>query len=181
MSNLKTVAKFEKVSFDRFKKDVMNLSTFFSVLCNCSIKEEDIEGLYNSIILPKRSSVGSAGYDIFNPINTFTLHTESAIVVPTGLKCYIDDGWFLDINPRSGMGFKYHMHLANTRGIIDSDYYNNEDNEGHIMIKIVNGGVTDVKIYNGKAFAQGIFTVYGITYDDDTTDIRKGGLGSSDK
>ena len=104
------------------------------------------------------------------------------IKIPTGIRAYIEDGWVLKIYPRSGLGFKYRLQLNNTVGIIDSDYYNS-DNEGHIFIKITNDskeGKT-VSIKKGEAFAQGIFLEYGITYDDDTEEIRNGGFGSTTK
>ena len=86
----------------------------------------------------------------------------------------------LKIYPRSSLGFKYRLTLNNTVGIIDSDYYFAE-NEGHIFIKITNCGEKVLEIEKGKAFAQGIFLEYGITYDDEATASRTGGMGSTDK
>ena len=88
--------------------------------------------------------------------------------------------WVLKIYPRSGLGFKYRLQLNNTVGIIDSDYYNS-DNEGHIFIKITNDsreGKT-VQVQENTGFAQGIFLEYGITVDDDATAVRNGGMGST--
>ena len=88
--------------------------------------------------------------------------------------------WVLKIYPRSGLGFKYRLQLNNTVGIIDSDYFNS-DNEGHIFIKITNDskeGKT-VQVQGGTGFAQGIFLEYGITVDDDATAVRNGGMGST--
>ena len=90
--------------------------------------------------------------------------------------------YVLKLYPRSGLGFKYRLQLNNTVGIIDSDYYYS-DNEGHIFAKITNDsneGKT-VTINNGEGFMQGIFIEYGITVDDDTTEIRNGGFGSTTK
>ena len=93
-------------------------------------------------------------------------------------------GWVLKEYPRSGLGFKTGIHMANTCGIIDADYYN-ADNEGHIMIKLVNdSSLSDiVKFEAGDAFCQGIFVQFGVTYDDNEYDkgIRKNGFGSTDK
>ena len=83
------------------------------------------------------------------------------------------------ILPRSGSGFKYGVRLANTAGVIDSDYFN-ADNEGHIKIKLI-GGSADYNVKKGSAFAQAIFMPYGITYDDDCGEQRRGGFGSTDK
>ena len=134
---------------------------------------------YNDIKLPTRATSGSAGYDFFAP-ESFTLNPSETIKIATGVRVKIEDGWFLSIFPRSSLGFKYRLTLNNTVGIIDSDYYFAE-NEGHIFIKMTNCGNTPVEIEKGKAFAQGIFTEYGITIDDSQTEKRTGGLGSTDK
>ena len=93
---------------------------------------------------------------------------------------FIEDGWVLKIYPRSGLGFKFRLQLNNTVGIIDSDYYNS-DNEGHIFIKVTNdtneGRV--IEIPAGTGFAQGIFVEYGITFDDEADGVRNGGFGST--
>ena len=92
----------------------------------------------------------------------------------------IDEGWLLSLYPRSGLGFKFRLQLDNTVGIIDSDYYFS-DNEGHIFAKITNDsreGKT-LHIPAGTGFIQGIFTEYGITGDDDASEIRNGGFGST--
>ena len=88
----------------------------------------------------------------------------------------------LQIFPRSGLGFKFRLQLDNTVGIIDSDYYGS-DNEGHIFIKITNDSRNDktVVLKEGDAFAQGIFVPYGVTFDDETTAIRNGGMGSTSR
>ena len=100
--------------------------------------------------------------------------------IPTGIRAYMEEGWVLQIYPRSGLGFKYRLQMNNTVGIIDSDYYSS-DNEGHIFIKITNDsreGKT-VELPAGSGFAQGIFMEFGITADDDAGDIRNGGFGST--
>ena len=94
----------------------------------------------------------------------------------------MNDDYVLMLFPRSSLGFKYRLQLNNTVGIIDSDYYYS-DNEGHIFIKVTNDsneGKT-VEIKAGEAFAQGIFLQFGITIDDDTTAVRNGGFGSTNK
>lgn len=156
---MKKVAQFYKVSKQQF-------------VSSCD-KE-----VYEDIILPKRATTGSAGYDFFAPF-TFTLQKNETIKVPTGIRCKIDEGWVLNIYPRSSLGFKYRLRLDNTVGIIDSDYFNAE-NEGHIFIKITNLGDKELTVEKGKGFAQGIFTPYGITYDDECETLRTGGIGSTD-
>lgn len=175
---MKRIAKFEKVSFEQFKKDWLKSNP----TTKTKWTDEELMELYDNITLPKRSTAGSAGYDFIAPTDLF-IPSPSAVVIPTGIRCKIEEGWFLDLNPRSGHGFKFGMHLANTRGIIDSDYYN-ADNEGHIMVKLVNDCTTltenVITVEKNNAFCQGIFTIYGITEDDEATAERTGGFGSTD-
>jgi dUTP pyrophosphatase len=168
---MKRIAKFDKVSFEQFKKDYGDC---FGVISN-----ETIFAIYDSIKLPKRATKGSAGYDFYSPIS-FTLLPGETIKIPTGIRAEMEEDWVLKLYPRSGLGFKYRLQLNNTVGIIDSDYFYS-DNEGHIMAKITNDsneGKT-VEISVGMGFIQGIFLEYGITTDDDAQGIRNGGFGST--
>lgn len=157
------IAKFEKVSKEVFSTFTQN---------NCD---------YDDILLPKRATKGSAGYDFYAPFD-FTLAPGETIKIPTGIRAKISEGWFLAIFPRSGLGFKYRLQLDNTVGIIDSDYYYS-DNEGHILVKITNCSLDGktLTVAKGQGFAQGIFMPFGITIDDDTTETRNGGFGSTTK
>jgi len=161
---MKKIAKFEKVSKSQF-------------LAGC--KRPDAEEIYEKIALPKRATKGSAGYDFFAPFD-IDLGAGETAKIPTGICVRIDEGWLLSLYPRSGLGFKFRLQLDNTVGIIDSDYYFS-DNEGHIFAKITNDsreGKT-LHIPAGTGFIQGIFTEYGITEDDDASEIRNGGFGST--
>ena len=137
--------------------------------------------IYNRIKEPKRATIGSAGYDFYAPFD-IELKPGETIKVPTGIRCEIEEGWVLTIYPRSGLGFKYRLQLNNTVGIIDSDYFSSS-NEGHIYIKITNDSNENkiVSIKEGEGFAQGIFLPFGITIDDDASEIRDGGFGSTTK
>ncbi len=168
---MKKIAKFEKVSFENFK------SAFESDFPNGG----DAKEIYDNIKLPRRATTGSAGYDIFAPCD-IELAPGETVKIPTGIRVWIEDGWVLKIYPRSGLGFKFRLQLNNTVGIIDSDYYNS-DNEGHIFCRITNDsneGKT-VSVKAGDGFCQGIFVEYGITLDDDTDGVRNGGFGSTTK
>ena len=101
-------------------------------------------------------------------------------IIPTGLKAYMLDDEYLGIHIRSSLAFKKHLNLINAQGIIDADYYNNPDNEGHIMIGIINFGTEDVQIKKGMRIAQAIFYKF-LTVDDEILDdtIRQGGFGST--
>lgn len=180
------VAKFEKVSFDQYFKDYVN--TFVDVKNNFLYADEWLEdtekyikNIYDEIELPKRATVGSAGYDFFAPYN-IEIKPYSYVTIPTGIRCRIDDEIFLALFPRSGQGFKTGVRLSNSTGIIDNDYYFS-DNEGHIFVKLVNDSVLSktLEIKQGEAFCQGIFIPFGVTYDDNATDIRNGGFGSTSK
>ena len=172
---MKRIAKFEKVSWTQFQKDYVD--TFGE---DTTIDMDDVKNIYDDINLPVRATSGSAGYDFKSPIN-FKLKPGSTIKIPTGIRVKIDDGWVLKCYPRSGLGFKFRLQLNNTVGIIDSDYYDS-DNEGHIFAKLTNDsneGKT-VEARAGDGFMQGIFVEYGITLDDDVTEVRNGGFGSTD-
>jgi len=169
----KRIAKFSKVSFCQFETD------FTKAFPN--YKGNDIKDIYDTIKLPKRGTIGSAGYDFFTPIS-FTLSPGETILIPTGIRCKIDEDWVLKLYPRSGHGFKFRLQLNNTVGIIDSDYYNAK-NEGHIMARITND-TNENKVFaieNGKGFMQGVFVEYGITVDDEADGVRVGGFGSTEK
>ncbi len=161
---MKRIARFEKVSLSQFGQG--------SGLDNAA-------EIYEGIKLPKRATAGSAGYDFYAPYD-ITLAPNETATVPTGIRAWIENGWVLKLYPRSGLGFKFRLQLNNTVGIIDSDYYNS-DNEGHIFIKITNDSNEGkvVTIPAGTGFAQGIFVEYGITLDDDADGIRNGGFGST--
>lgn len=166
------IAKFEKVSFEQFEKDWMKNFP------DCT----NVKEIYNNIKLPKRATVGSAGYDFYAPADV-TIEKGKSTLIPTGIRSKIADGWALDIFPRSGLGFKHRIQLDNTVGIIDADYYNSS-NEGHIMIKISCDAHDDghkAEVAAGDGFAQGIFTQFGITVDDETDGVRDGGFGSTTK
>ena len=134
-----------------------------------------------SILLPKRSTSGSAGYDFFTDA-TFEIPAHGSVLIDTGIKVKMEPGWFLMIVPRSGLGFKYRVSLWNTVGIIDSDYYSDEPGKGVIKARLYNPSDENVKIERGKAYMQGIFLPFGILQDDNVTTDRNGeGFGSTDK
>lgn len=170
---MKRVAKFEKVSWEQFLEDWRDAF-------GNEQEQAKIQGIYDRIRLPRRATAGSAGYDFFLTL-PIVLRPGESIKVPTGIRARMDVNWVLQIYPRSGLGFKYRLQMNNTVGIIDSDYFYS-DNEGHIFIKILNDSREDktLELAEGMAFAQGIFMEYGITEDDDVTESRNGGFGSTD-
>lgn len=170
---MKRIAKFEKVSYEQYRKDWLEMEP--------GTPEEIIREIYEKISLPKRATAGSAGYDFYAPCR-IELKPGEMTKILTGIRVQIKEGWVLKLYPRSGLGFRYRLQLNNTVGIIDSDYYGS-DNEGHIQAKITNDsrdGKT-MEVEAGTGFMQGIFVEYGITVDDQTTEIRNGGFGSTTK
>lgn len=169
----KRIAEFMKVSFEQYREAY--LDTYGE------ISDQEIRKVYEEIKLPRRATSGSAGYDFFAPFS-LKLEPGETLKVPTGIRSKMENDWVLKLYPRSGLGFKYRLQLNNTVGIIDSDYFYS-DNEGHIFAKITNDSNEGkiVEIPEGTGFMQGIFLEYGITIDDDVTDVRNGGFGSTSK
>lgn len=170
---MQKIAKFYKVSYRQFAidwKDTFPQST-----------SVQIQNIYDDIKLPKRATKGSAGYDFFSPI-TFVLPPKETIKIPTGIRVSMNEGWVLMLYPRSSLGFKYRLQMDNTTGIIDSDYFES-DNEGHIFAKMTNDsnqGKT-VNLVAGDAMLQGIFMPFGICEDDTCEETRNGGFGSTNR
>ena len=146
---------FEKITFEQFKKDI----------------KDDIE-LYNEYSLPKRDSVYSAGYDIYI-LEDLTIKPGERKKVPTGIKSYFDKDEVLLLVVRSSMGFKYNIRLCNQVGVIDADYYNNKDNEGHIWLMIQNEGDEEYNFKKGEAIVQGLFMKYLTTKSDKSINIPR--------
>lgn len=170
---MRRIAKFEKVSLEQFTKDWANNFPNHSI--------NKIMEIYENIELPKRATSGSAGYDFYSPVD-FTLKPGCTIKIPTGIRVKMDEGWVLKCYPRSGLGFKYRLQLNNCVGIIDEDFFYS-DNEGHIFSKLTNdtNEALILKVKSGEGFMQGVFVEYGITVDDNATEKRNGGLGSTTK
>ena len=155
---------FEKISFEQFKKDI-----------------SDDRMLYDSIKLPERSTIKSAGYDIRS--------MEDGIIKPgeykrfkTGLKVAMEDDEVLYIYSRSSLGYKHGVTMVNSVGVIDADFYNNIDNEGHFSVCLINQGTEDFEIKIGDRIAQGVFMKY-LTVDNEKKNdkVRVGGFGSTNK
>ena len=132
------------------------------------------------INLPTRKTSKSAGYDI-EAAEDKIIKAGQMAVIATGLKAYMQDDEYLGIHIRSSLAFKKHLNLVNSQGVIDADYYNNPDNEGHIMFQFVNFGVTDVTIKKGERIGQGIFLPFLKADQDETMSTRTGGFGSSNQ
>ena len=155
---------FEKISFEQFKKDVL----------------DDIE-LYSEYLLPKRGTKCAGGYD-FYALYDYVLKPGEIKKIPTGIKVYMEEDEVLLLLDRSSMGFKYNVRFCNQVGVIDADYYNNSSNEGHMWIRIQNEGTEDYAVKKGEGMCQGIFIKYlKVDNEEEVTTIRKGAFGSTNK
>lgn len=186
--------RFEKVSFEQFIAGCNSVGI--------EAEESILKSIYDNIKLPKRATVDSAGYDFFMPFSTIvpineldaSVSTENTednaskteldfkynyITIPTGIRWVTDrDDVVLLMFPRSGLGFKSGLRLRNSTGVIDAGYCNS-DNEGHIFAKF--NAEDAIKLEVGKAFLQGVIVPFLKTDDDNATEIRNGGFGSTDK
>ena len=158
-----SIARFEHISQEQWLKDSSNLSAL----------------PLDEIPLPRRATAGSAGYDFVCPADIM-LEPGAQAVVPTGVRVWMEPGWVLINCPRSSLGRKHGIRLANTIGVIDSDYYF-ADNEGHILVMLVNGGDHAVTIERGERFCQGLFVQHGLAEEEEVTASRSGGFGSTGK
>ena len=184
--------KFEKVSFEQYYKDIKSPQIINGAKIYTGVKtEQDARILYDQIKLPKRGTVGSAGYDFFIT-QDIVCGFGGIIYVPTGIKVKLPKGYFLGLYNRSSIITYEGFGLYSDSYIIDEDYYNNEKNEGHICPFMINKykGINDhiwpnmdnnwqINIKQGTAVFQGIIQPYSITCDDSTTRVRTGGYGST--
>ena len=146
---------FEKISFEQFKKDIA-----------------DDRNLYNEYKLPQRDSDSTAGYDIYL-LDDLVIEPNEIKKIPTGIKSFFGRDEVLFLIVRSSTGFKYNIRLCNQVGVIDADYYNNKNNEGHMWIKIQNEGNERVIIPKGESIVQGIFLKYLTTQSDRNIEIER--------
>ena len=133
-----------------------------------------------NIILPSRKTKFSAGYDIATAENIILL-PQQVTLIPTGIKAYMQTDEYLGVHIRSSIAIKQKLTLINNVGVIDADYYNNVENEGHIMIPVYNYNQSSVTIEKDTRIAQGIFYRYLLASDDKAENIRIGGIGSAGK
>ena len=174
---MKYIAKFEKVSLKEFMNSVKAYNDIYT--------EEEIANIYKSIEMPKRATEGSAGYDFVTPLDIDVPslkcnNSNKTKLVPTGIRCKIERGFVLKLYPRSSVGIKKNLELANTVGIIDSDYYL-ADNEGHIKFSLRNNNDEPVKIKANERVVQGLFIEHFFAEEEDVVSKRSGGFGSTNK
>lgn len=145
-----------------------------------------------NVNIPKRQTLSAAGYD-FEAAENIVVPTIwkkvwkkwfnnveiNATLIPTGIKSYMGKDEYLQLSIRSGMALKSGLILANGIGVVDSDYYNNESNEGHIMFAVYNFGLSDKYVKKGERIGQGVFLPFLKADNDIVTKERSGGFGST--
>ena len=131
--------------------------------------------------LPQRSTKFSAGYDFYAPTDIFIPAGGESVLVPLNVKAIMPGDMVLMLFIRSSLAVKLNLSLVNSVGIIDSDYANNPNNDGNIGVKFRNNGSETIIIREGERCMQGIFVRYFVTEDDNATDERVGGYGSTDR
>lgn len=159
------IATFEKVSFEQYLKNSG---------WNLDVTKE----IYDSIKLPARKTRYSAGHDFHMPFG-IKIPAGCSINIPTGIRCKMTNNYVMCIFPRSSLGIKKNMFIANTIPVVDADYYMNGENEGHIFICIKNCGDKTLELNAGEAFAQAVFVEYGVADNGDIEEERTGGIGST--
>lgn len=180
---------FEKVPFETFRTDCAKIPEMQSLCEDDAAFNRRIQGSYDEFRLPARATPGSAGYDFFIPFDV-TIQPGGSATIPTGVRIVMPESAVLLLVPRSGSGFKYGVSLANTVGVIDSDYYNpSTGSEGHIMVKLFNHDHHEaVTFHFNDGFVQGIIVPYSTLpeYDNENVELygveeRTGGFGSTSK
>ncbi len=155
--------RFEKISYEQFEKDTGEVFT-----------KED----YERIQIPKRATSKSAGYDI-SAARPCLIGPGKTKMIPTGLKVAMEDDDVFILAVRSSIGIKKLCIMPNSIGVIDADYYNNKDNEGHFWIALTNISDETLEIQTGDRIAQGIFLKYNKVINDNAEGNREGGFGST--
>ena len=188
------MAKFEKVSkYNEVDINLPHRKTTQSAGYDFEVAEDIIIPSFHNLVdtmqkeCPYTVEVKDEFYIYNRPI--LNLEEVAAItkktkakptLVPTGIKCKLEPDTYLELSVRSSCPLKYWLILANGVGIIDADYYNNPDNEGHIYFQMINLTPFDIKLKKGDTIGQGIIKPYLITEDDAANGNRKGGFGSTD-
>lgn len=143
------------------------------------VKDEFRKHVGVDIILPQRSTKHSAGYDFYLPCDVRILPYERTKIIATDVKAKMEEDEVLLLFVRSSIGIKKGLVLSNGTGVIDSDYYSNEDNDGNIGISLYNTTDETVYLKKGERVMQGVFVKYLSTDNDDTDTERNGGIGST--
>lgn len=179
------MSKFEKISkYENISLEMPQRKTKYSAGYDIAAAEDIvIPGYFHNYEQLIEADIDSWENQIplsLEQISKLTKKTKAKpTLIPTGMKCKLADDEFLMLSIRSSCPLKHWIILANAQGIIDSDYYNNADNEGHIYFQVINLSPFDIMIKKGEIIGQGIISKYYTTEDDESVVVRSGGFGST--
>ena len=174
------MVKFEKIS--KYENTDINLpsrKTEFSAGYDFEVAEDIIIPSYFDCVERLKIENANELLTLEHMANLTKVTKAKPTLVPTGIKCSLDKNTYLELSVRSSCPLKYWLVLANSVGIIDADYYNNPDNEGHIYFQMINLSPYDIQLKKGDIIGQGIIKPYLITDDDAASGKRQGGFGST--
>lgn len=172
---------FEKVSkYNNWDLPMPERKTKYSAGYDFASAEDVVIPSYTHIVEAFRNGAATNNIISLNDIATITKELKlKPTLVPTGMKCHMENGQFLELSVRSSLPLKHWIIMANGVGIIDADYYNNPDNEGHIYFQLINLSPFNIEIAKGDIIGQGVLRNYLITDNDKADGIRQGGFGST--
>lgn len=174
---------FEKVSkYNDWDLPMPERKTKYSAGYDFASAEDVVIPSYTHIVETFKNGVATNDIISLNDMAKITKGLNlKPTLIPTGIKCHMEDGQFLELSVRSSLPLKHWIIMANGVGIIDADYYNNPDNEGHIYFQLINLSPFDIEIAKGDIIGQGVIRNYLITDDDKAEGERIGGFGSTSK
>lgn len=143
------------------------------------VVKDEMRKTKGAVMLPKRSTSESAGYDFYLPYDIVISPHGCTGIIPTDIKAYMQEGEVLMLYVRSSVGIKKGLVLANGTGVIDMDYYSNPDNDGNIGVALRNETDVPVILKRGERIMQGIFVKYLVADNGNTDNVRDGGFGST--
>ena len=176
MIKFEKVKRFADVDFDMPTRKTANSAGYDMVVA------EDI------VVPTWTSHLMTLGKITPQPVDGYTLDELAKLtkqtkakptLVSTGVKCYLEEGYYLELSVRSSTPLKYWIVLANSVGIIDADYADNPDNEGEIFFQVINLSPYPIQLRKGDIIGQGIIKRYEVTDDDKAEGFRTGGFGST--
>jgi dUTP pyrophosphatase len=169
-------------SFKNIEGISQNKISFLTTLFTMFLEPFDVEIAIEFLpgaVAPHYVHDTDAGMDIYANEDILIPAGARGVVVKTGLKCAIPEGWQLAIRPRSGMSKKTPIRISNCVGTIDSGY------RDEIGVLVDNLSDSDYTIANGDRIAQFVVEkVYKAKWKtvEDVTTIggnRNGGFGST--
>lgn len=143
------------------------------------VVKDEMRKTKGAVMLPKRSTSESAGYDFYLPYDIVISPHGCTGIIPTDIKAYMQEGEVLMLYVRSSVGIKKGLVLANGTGVVDMDYYSNPDNDGNIGVALRNETDVPVILKRGERIMQGIFVKYLVADNGNTDNVRDGGFGST--